>query len=163
MPSRADDSFLQYEPLFRIMSAIRCQCPLGLMTHFYDSVSYEKGSGKLLCQCPLGLMTHFYSKKTLRHVSTSVLVSMPSRADDSFLRRSTGRGSERVWRVNALSGWWLISTSVIMIVANGVQSVSMPSRADDSFLHTPAPPSIPVCLRVNALSGWWLISTEVKA
>ena len=36
MPSRADTSFL---PLFRIMSAIRtqeCQCPLGLIPHFYQ-------------------------------------------------------------------------------------------------------------------------------
>ena len=62
---------------------------------------------------------------------------MPSRADDSFLQLYLSRFF--VWRhlrVNALSGWWLISTSVV------VHSLSRDGRTS-----------------VNALSGWWLIST----
>ena len=39
----------------------------------------------LMCQCPLGLMTHFYLRpeELLCHPPS---VSMPSRADDSFLQ-----------------------------------------------------------------------------
>ena len=38
---------------------LSCQCPLGLIPHFYaiDSVSELKYA---LCQCPLGLIPHFY-------------------------------------------------------------------------------------------------------
>ena len=38
------------------------------------------------------------------------------------------------WSVNALSGWWLISTFVIQYTMVYYSAVSMPSRADDSFL-----------------------------
>ena len=38
-----------------------------------------------MCQCPLGLMTHFY-EDTKMEEERNELVSMPSRADDSFLR-----------------------------------------------------------------------------
>ena len=60
MPSRADDSFLR------------------LMARWYQQ-------GKRVCQCPLGLMTHFYFVGT-EHGDIHIIVSMPSRADDSFLR-----------------------------------------------------------------------------
>ena len=40
----------------------KCQCPLGLMTHFYLSGrAFLKQGWTYKCQCPLGLMTHFYS------------------------------------------------------------------------------------------------------
>ena len=35
MPSRADDSFLPVSPQCSPMVQVTCQCPLGLMTHFY--------------------------------------------------------------------------------------------------------------------------------
>ena len=35
MPSRADDSFLRTYSSTSMMSLALCQCPLGLMTHFY--------------------------------------------------------------------------------------------------------------------------------
>ena len=35
MPSRADDSFLPNKRRGHVSSLIECQCPLGLMTHFY--------------------------------------------------------------------------------------------------------------------------------
>ena len=63
-----------------------------------------------MCQCPLGLMTHFY-EDTKMEEERNELVSMPSRADDSFLLDDAGK----------------IKPIII--------HVSMPSRADDSFLR----------------------------
>ena len=91
-----------------------CQCPLRLMTHFYDWVKKSNPEGGTMCQCPLRLMTHFYG---LSPVLWCIFASEIS--------------------VNALSGWWLIST----ITENGGNrydyDVSMPSQADDSFLRYP--------------------------
>ena len=64
-----------------------CQCPLRLMTHFYDWVKKSNPEGGTMCQCPLRLMTHFYG---LSPVLWCIFASEIS--------------------VNALSGWWLIST-----------------------------------------------------
>ena len=61
MPSRANDSFLQLEAARAYGDVIECQCPLGLMTHFY-----------LVSE--LVLPQHHDQ------------VSMPSRANDSFLQ-----------------------------------------------------------------------------
>ena len=36
-----------------------CQCPLGLITHFYLE-DFVKMTAEVVCQCPLGLITHFY-------------------------------------------------------------------------------------------------------
>ena len=89
-------------------------------------------------------------------------MSMPSRADDSFLPNYASCSFERDMkrRVNALSGWWLIST-ISRDKYNGIiRYVSMPSRADDSFLHQQSKRVVPFAINgVNALSGWWLIST----
>ena len=53
-------------------------------THFYIITVMDKHRTRK-CQCPLGLMTHFYRSKT--EVSWIIIqVSMPSRADDSFLQ-----------------------------------------------------------------------------
>ena len=58
-------------------------------------------------------MTHFYEERVdLRDRST--IVSMPSRADDSFLPKEVTMKKEVV-----------------------IEKVSMPSRADDSFLRYP--------------------------
>ena len=43
MPSRANDSFLrQTHPIYSSKRSAQCQCPLGLMTHFYDEKRVEK-------------------------------------------------------------------------------------------------------------------------
>ena len=63
-----------------------------------------------MCQCPLGLMTHFYETRKVAE-RIGILVSMPSRADDSFL------------------------LLMKFILLNSLMHVSMPSRADDSFLQ----------------------------
>ena len=103
---------------FQIFSQ-KCQCPLGLMTHFYRTtlpvVSNEiwnavsmpsRADDSFLqlaetnttvlfatCQCPLGLMTHFYGQPRCTSQAHEI-VSMPSRADDSFLRKKHSKG----WR-----------------------------------------------------------------
>ena len=89
MPSRANDSFLPARGVLNLIHrfVVKCQCPLGLMTHFYDEVYslicfFEDNE----CQCPLGLMTHFYRDRGARAKRRKEFVSMPSRANDSFLR-----------------------------------------------------------------------------
>ena len=81
-------------------------------------------------------MTHFYIDIAFPAVDPSA-VSMPSRADDSFLQERFYVNDETgvVNCVNALSGWWLISTQIREdYVVEVFLEVSMPSRADDSFL-----------------------------
>ena len=60
MPSRADISFLLLKVLVGLGSLLMCQCPLGLISHFYGV------------------------KAGVAWLQTKV--SMPSRADISFLR-----------------------------------------------------------------------------
>ena len=112
-----------------------CQCPLGLIPHFYIedkhlyalinlgvnalsglyliSTTYysrlrEKG---VRCQCPLGLIPHFYSDSPLNYTAFRDVVSMPSRAYTSFLLyKDLELGYFGHVCVNALSGLYLIST-----------------------------------------------------
>ena len=89
-----------------------CQCPLGLIPHFYDfydeyglqvkgkrvnalsglyliSTQLQRNMAQLLmyqCQCPLGLIPHFYKGAFYRLSPIEKIVSMPSRAYTSFLR-----------------------------------------------------------------------------
>ena len=39
---------------------IGCQCPLGLIPHFYSSTAFSFQKWCFRCQCPLGLIPHFY-------------------------------------------------------------------------------------------------------
>ena len=93
--------------------SILCQCPLVLISHFYLALAkYINTHGGRSCQCPLGLISHFYvsHSSVVRYTKS---VSMPSRADISFLQK---------WK----NAWPHI-----------LQWVSMPSRADISFLRYP--------------------------
>ena len=60
MPSRAYTSFLlvMAQGEFTLTFAV-CQCPLGLIPHFYEIDGVESWV-KVSCQCPLGLIPHFY-------------------------------------------------------------------------------------------------------
>ena len=62
-----------------------CQCPLGLVTHFYSDKIKDLRSKGYSCQCPLGLIPHFYITQK-GEFSYGKHVSMPSRAYTSFLR-----------------------------------------------------------------------------
>ena len=69
-----------------LTSLILCQCPLGLLPHFYPILRLKEFKTRSVCQCPLGLLPHFYSRAWKIYVN----VKSPS--------------------VNALSGCYLIST-----------------------------------------------------
>ena len=116
------------------------------------------------CQCPHGLMPHFYCKYMGRRKETQSLVSMPSRAYASFLpievavlkgcdpdvcqcphglmphfysRQSCSADKDEKWCVNALTGLCLISTEYYKYFYRYSAEVSMPSRAYASFLQYP--------------------------
>ena len=103
--------------------------------HFYmnakPSVAMVQGE---MCQCPLGLIPHFYMVSTTDTKGSVCHVSMPSRAYTSFLPYDEGSGFRKGLGVNALSGLYLISTisAQCCIITSNV--VSMPSRAYTSFL-----------------------------
>ena len=94
-------------------SSKKCQCPLGLIPHFYaikySGTVYIKVAG---CQCPLGLIPHFYNDRN---------------DHEAFWNRC----------VNALSGLYLISTGMSGRKDIFIDFVSMPSRAYTSFLRYP--------------------------
>ena len=63
MPSRAYAPFLLGAGFDNDLDRMGCQCPLGLIPHFYirGQQKQQVTSGK--CQCPHGLIPHFYIKK----------------------------------------------------------------------------------------------------
>ncbi len=86
MPSRAYTSFLPVGRPDQPAHQSECQCPLGLIPHFY-SITFDGRRHTISgCQCPLGLIPHFYIS----------------------LRPSMAIGLNLC--VNALSGLYLIST-----------------------------------------------------
>ena len=115
------------------------------------------------CQCPLGLIPHFYQRQIVSAANYGY-VSMPSRAYTSFLQlakqiemvcldevcqcplgliphfyswQSRSKWSAWMKCVNALSGLYLISTSESEAYSSYNRNVSMPSRAYTSFLRYP--------------------------
>ena len=109
MPSRAYTSFLRKLPYLNEEGLKKCQCPLGLIPHFYNiNIVYNETAlivsmpsraytsflhysnhvstrWTAVCQCPLGLIPHFYD--TISNLLAETLDG-----------------------VNALSGLYLIST-----------------------------------------------------
>ena len=103
----------------------------------------------------------FLPQKCITWRLTQCCVSMPSQADDSFLHdTSSSNRSVNVSGVNALSGWWLISTLNKRAERNLCQKLCQcPLRLMTHF-YNHRKRRKPIWLRrVNALSGWWLIST----
>ena len=89
---------------------VNVSMPFRAYTSFLHEIRPTKLSEVVGCQCPLGLIPHFYKINELYDAGKNA-VSMPSRAYTSFLHRpcswyrnDSGRG------VNALSGLYLIST-----------------------------------------------------
>ena len=151
-----------------------CQCPLGLLPHFYRRTPSRWCSCRMAwCQCPLGLLPHFYINLVVLFAVITTIVSMPSRAVTSFLLSAVLRISGiRILSVNALSGCYLISTLRIPSSISFLAScqcplgllphfylqphlffrgqwiiVSMPSRAVTSFLRTSSS-------WIDYLQGW---------
>ena len=84
MPSRAYNSFLRTRRRSEEELQQLCQCPLGLITHFYNIKAHDIAMSEG-CQCPLGLITHFYPENKFLWGISRTYVSMPSRAYNSFL------------------------------------------------------------------------------
>ena len=87
MPSRAYTSFLPWcsERKDRVVAPV--SMPSRAYTSFLRVNMLKKMlSVTMLCQCPLGLIPHFYVKKAKDRKNNTTTVSMPSRAYTSFLR-----------------------------------------------------------------------------
>ena len=84
MPSRAYTSFLRLNKGDYVMTFKSVSMPSRAYTSFLRSkpCCYKEGCSG--CQCPLGLIPHFYADAFLASVARN-LVSMPSRAYTSFL------------------------------------------------------------------------------
>ena len=112
MPSRAYTSFLQIMYLVvGLLHSWRCQCPLGLIPHFYVFHRADFYSTTLTCQCPLGLIPHFYQIILLgiRRI-TLMMCQCPLGLIPHFYTKSFRKDlMAKVQCVNALSGLYLIS------------------------------------------------------
>ena len=102
--------YMNAKPSVAMVQGEMCQCPLGLIPHFYSTREKWSWYTIIPCQCPLGLIPHFYQYLTLFRISQAVSVSMPSRAYTSFLQICKVVNYWVATRVNALSGLYLIST-----------------------------------------------------
>ena len=130
--------YMNAKPSVAMVQGEMCQCPLGLIPHFYMvSTTDTKGS---VCHVsmPSRAYTSFLPDSEVIFVLFYFCVSMPSRAYTSFLLgvyRSQIRTND--CSVNALSGLYLISTVLKYHRSRPLGFVSMPSRAYTSFLRSP--------------------------
>ena len=88
-----------------------CQCPLGLLPHFYGKLTGQIWWNDYPCQCPLGLLPHFYGLKSNRISQQGERCQCPLGLLPHFY--SDMFEAIAVWwelGVNALSGCYLIST-----------------------------------------------------
>ena len=86
MPSRAYTSFLRRSRSSRLQQMVMCQCPLGLIPHFYSSISH---SLRLHQVQRVNALSGLYLISTVfctNGPKIFVFVSMPSRAYTSFLQ-----------------------------------------------------------------------------
>ena len=138
-----------------------CQCPLGLLPHFYRrTMCVLRIFPSEMCQCPLGLLPHFY----ITHSSDSLMIARkkcqcPLGLLPHFYPNMAVISICHILRVNALSGCYLISTEANGGVGFRSNLVSMPSRAVTSFLRLQRKGRAGRVKCVNALSGCYLIST----
>ena len=77
MPSRAYTSFLQNFPEIICLKLTECQCPLGLIPHFYENDLYNAVQSGTMCQCPLGLIPHFYENDLYNAVQSGTMCQCP--------------------------------------------------------------------------------------
>ena len=159
MPSRAYTSFLPKEEAIQARKETCVNALSGLYLISTPPLLFPLMKLLMECQCPLGLIPHFYSRVATKTARVSPPVSMPSRAYTSFLQKSiqeilanhpdgvnalsglylistgySGKTGAVAIGVNALSGLYLISTTRNYIPKTWVRLVSMPSRAYTSFL-----------------------------
>ena len=111
MPSRAYTSFLREVYKNELNKAFVCQCPLGLIPHFYEVKEFDSRVGHaILCQCPLGLIPHFYWKNGYTTMNFKFCVNALSGLYLISTVSDLVRMAHIITGVNALSGLYLIST-----------------------------------------------------
>ena len=102
--------YMNAKPSVAMVQGEMCQCPLGLIPHFYMvSTTDTKGS---VCHVsmPSRAYTSFLPDSEVIFVLFYFCVSMPSRAYTSFLHYRLSPIERIMDCVNALSGLYLIST-----------------------------------------------------
>ena len=67
-------------------SVVMCQCPLGLIPHFYRVVYIDSSFGEMIVSMPSRAYTSFLQGPSMSEQMIRRSVSMPSRAYTSFLR-----------------------------------------------------------------------------
>ena len=116
------------------------------------------------CQCPLGLIPHFYTMAIVYDADQHTIVSMPSRAYTSFLLLISlelpGVVSQSV---NALSGLYFISTLWRLVIILKCTKKCVNALSGLYFISTESMFSgrDEIIMGVNALSGLYFISTMV--
>ena len=86
MPSRAYTSFLRHVRSGRYIYQLCVNALSGLYLISTEHIVTAIDEYDTPCQCPLGLIPHFYLKITTKQDPVGQIVSMPSRAYTSFLR-----------------------------------------------------------------------------
>ena len=134
MPSRASTSLLQRSPHVDSSTYFMCQCPLGLLPHFYMVTTIRRCQWIWWCQCPLGLLPHFYSLRVTKR-SDAVDTGVNALSGCYLISTLSTSTINTICKcVNALSGCYLISTPRRRSTMTRQRIVSMPSRAVTSFL-----------------------------
>ena len=135
MPSRAVTSFLQAEK--GVFMKARDNCVNALSGCYLIStlilVIIIVTSGER-CQCPLGLLPHFYSLRVTKR-SDAVDTGVNALSGCYLISTLSTSTINTICKcVNALSGCYLISTPRRRSTMTRQRIVSMPSRAVTSFL-----------------------------
>ena len=89
-----------------------CQCPHGLIPHFYEQLRSVVDWQKEVCQCPHRLIPHFYMNNngTPDNIWDDTC-QCPHRVIPHFYMRKLDYLRKLVNSVNALTGLYLISTN----------------------------------------------------
>ena len=139
MPSRAYTSFLLSttvgdDGLLKLM----CQCPLGLIPHFYLSVHGKSIEVERKCQCPLGLIPHFYVSSPLKELeNSSIMCQCPLGLIPHFYEEEEWTAERFTQKCQCPLGliphFYRCESRTVAVR----EYVSMPSRAYTSFLQYP--------------------------
>ena len=102
--------YMNAKPSVAMVQGEMCQCPLGLIPHFYLTLKSFSCYFISVCQCPLGLIPHFYLESTGRRNIIRQSVNALSGLYLISTHGSLSVNEKAVESVNALSGLYLIST-----------------------------------------------------
>ena len=146
-------------------NSLRCQCPHGLIPHCYKKETHCCSKKIEACQCPLGLLPHFYDHDDNLRAYTKTPCQCPLGLLPHFYTSAT---VSPIWRerkcVNALSGCYLISTEKFPNATWDNRKVCQcPLGLLPHFYQTRRMFVGIYIYCVNALSGCYLISTQLAS